>query len=120
MGVLKDIQKSKLNILRHKKHFFHGTWCCDDDAFYIKQRYFYYKMGQKSGNPVPDLFHFGGDGMRLFLGFQVMEFRPQCRTKFSDYAGKPYNISILANVEIQLLQRTDVSINTESPYKCWI
>ena len=88
--------------------------------FYIKQRYFYYKMGQKSGNPVPDLFHFGGDGMRLFLGFQVMEFRPQCRTKFSDYAGKPYNISILANVEIQLLQRTDVSINTESPYKCWI
>ena len=30
------------------------------------------KIGQKSGNPVPDFFHFGGDGMSLFFGFQVM------------------------------------------------
>ena len=34
------------------------------------------KIWQKSGNPVPDFFHFGGDGMSMFLYFQVIEFRP--------------------------------------------
>ena len=34
------------------------------------------KIAKKSGNPVPDFFHFGGDGMSMFLYFQVIEFRP--------------------------------------------
>ena len=44
---------------------------------------------------------------------------PKCRTKFLYKAGKPYNISILANAEIQLFHRTDVLISSESPYNYW-
>ena len=44
---------------------------------------------------------------------------PKCRTKFLYKAGKPYNISILANAEIQLFHRTDVLINAGSPYIYW-
>lgn len=44
---------------------------------------------------------------------------PKCRTKFLYKAGKPYNISILANAEIHLFHRTDVLINAGSPYIYW-
>ena len=38
----------------------------------------------------------------------------KCRTKFSDHAGKPYKISILANIKIQLFHRTVVRHNGAS------
>ena len=46
-------------------------------------------------------------------------FRPKCRTKFSDYAGKPYSIGIYANGEILLFHRTDVLISAWKPYIIW-
>ena len=45
---------------------------------------------------------------------------PKCRTKFLYKAGKPYNISILANADIRLFHRTDVLIDAGSSYNCWI
>ena len=44
---------------------------------------------------------------------------PKCQTKFSYKAGKLYNISILANAEIQLFHRTDVLISAWKPYIIW-
>lgn len=44
----------------------------------------------------------------------------KCRTKFSDYAVKPYNISILANVKNKMFHRTDVLINAGKAHICWI
>ncbi len=69
------------------------------------------KIGQKSGNPVPDLFHFGGNGMRCIIPSSEECIFSKCRTKFSDHAGKPYKISILSNVKIQLFHRTVVRHN---------
>ena len=37
-----------------------------------------------------------------FLYIKNVVLRPECRTKFLDYAGKPYNIGISSNGEIYI------------------
>ena len=54
-----------------------------------------------------------------FLYIQIVVLKPKRRTKFSDYAGKPYSIIIFANGEIALFHRTDVLISACKPYIIW-
>ncbi|RHC11852.1 hypothetical protein [Roseburia intestinalis] len=58
------------------------------------------KIGLKSGNPKEDVLLYGGSGMRCIPHILNNAFRPKYRTKFSDYAVKPYSIGISANGEI--------------------
>ena len=51
-----------------------------------------------------------------FLYNEIVVLRPKCRTKFSDYAEKPYSIGISANGEILLFHRTDVFISAWKLY----
>ena len=53
---------------------------------------------------------------KAFLYIQIVVLRQKCRTKFSDYAGKPYSIGISANGEILLFHRTDVFISAWKLY----
>ena len=56
---------------------------------------------------------------KAFLYIQIVVLKPKRRTKFSDYAGKPYSIGISANGEILLFHRTDVFISAWKPYIIW-
>ena len=56
------------------------------------------KIGLKSGNTFTDFLHYTGNFKRCFSVYSNRcTLRPKCRTKFSDYAGKPYGIGIFAN-----------------------
>lgn len=47
------------------------------------------EIGLKSGNTFRDFLYNTGDFKRYFSVYKNVVLRPKCRTKFSDYAGKP-------------------------------
>ena len=55
------------------------------------------KICLKFGNPIEVFFIIAVVVRDAFLYNEIVVLRPKCRTKSSDYAGKPYSIGISAN-----------------------